>query len=528
MRAAVAIEWADRKWSRDEILPAFAPALRAGIEREFLRRHARGPRRDANLWLFDLHQMWRAAPKWIADARDTEDVDDVAHWAAKTCAGIHRDVHLDAFTLRHRLPVVPGDTEVGRLARARDWQWWRRQIRRAVFRYHDQFQRHLGRVHRRAQVYCSDVACAAQAARQRANERLLAQLDAVSDTGQTVPLSDVHGRSVANPTNRRNEVMTRLAGFERFADRHEHRALFATITCPSRFHCRHQDGRANAKWSGADPRAANNYLVKLWSRARAALARARVTFYGFRIVEPHHDGCPHWHALLWIAGGVPALKTVQDILRRYAMADSPTEAGARKVRTKFEVIDRAKGSAVGYVAKYIAKSIDGFGVGEDLFGNPAEAAASRIVAWARTWGIRQFQQIGGPSVTAWREYRRIRVDEQGRCPFSPDTPHLVPWMDASMRADWGAFYACMGSGRAQRTQLHREHRTVTLFGAPCVLLNRYGERPAPSVRGLLREGRLLVTHDAVWRVERRSDPARAARPWTRVNNCTPEPARGPP
>jgi hypothetical protein len=184
-------------------------------------------------------------------------------------------------------------------------------------------------------------------------------------------------------------------------------------TTPSRFHRFGADGQPNPKWQGATPKDAHAYLRAQWTRIRAAWHRQGISPYGFRVAEPHHDGFPHWHLLLFVppeqvgwftprrydADRQAAGRGMLGIAGAYAMEDSPGEAGAIRHRFTVKHIDPSKGSATGYIAKYISKNIDGFTeAGDDIgldfaSGKKASAAAQRVNTWASTWSIRQFQQI---------------------------------------------------------------------------------------------------------------------------------------
>lgn len=445
-------------------------------------------------------------------------------------------------------------THAGAIARLTDPLWWRRQIRAIHARNIEGAAISLGYVHRRAEVYCSDVTLHRRAEQRRRNAAALENTIATNEAGEEFTLADLAARSVANPRIRRGELMTRIRGFEEVARGLSHAADFVTLTCPSRMHARRSvSGDENPAYDGTTPREAQRYLTRVWARVRAAWDRAGIKPYGFRIAEPHHDGTPHWHMLIF----VPAerLQEMRRLLVRHALADSGEEAGARRNRIKFVSIDWRRGSAAGYVAKYVAKNIDGLHVGADLFGNDAVESSARVEAWASTWGIRQFQQIGGPPVGVWRELRRIP---------ETDCERVARARAAADAGDWRAYVEAMGG--AARPVLRVEmlvkgdkwakpskhgvsrplpskvrFRAVRCWplavatkeataedartGEFRPLLNRYGEPAGERPAGVLDRltGAIFDSLRHVWTIARKAFARGAAvvlRPWTGVNNCT--------
>lgn len=375
--------------------------------------------------------------------------------------------------------------------------WWRRALRRACARKTDQALRSAALIARFRAPYCAAPTLDKWRERQAENAKLLSMLVAIPSTGGApVSLQSLADASTSNPVNRRAELMTRVAGFERVAMTRGDVGLFLTITAPSRFHRYTGGGASNPNWQGETPVDAQLYLRSVWARARAKLARMGCSVYGFRVAEPHHDGCPHWHAFLFCRPG--AVDEVEQVCRQYAMAESPGEPGAEKNRFNAKRCDPGKGTAAGYIAKYIAKNIDGTGVDVDTeTGQKSSQSASRVRAWASTWGIRQFQQIGGAGVSVWRELRRVSR-QSVRPAESSEVEQIVQAADAG---DWAEYTRLMGGPTARRRDRPISVARESFDRATGeVFTGRYTD-PVPRVVGLAHALGLLVSRWIVWTIQ---------------------------
>lgn len=552
----------------------------------------------------DLCRKAEAEARQMAGLLDAVSVRVARARASKPAEWVKRlTVRVQAWTVRNDLrrrgledhiPRAKHTTAGGIVSRARDPIFWRRILRGIHAKVMEGAAIGLGLVHagRRGGCYVSAQSLKRRRGQRARNAEALARTVAVNERGEAETIANLAARGVANGAVRRAELMTRISGFELIANDLGHRATMVTVTCPSRMH-KWRRGKVmdtpNPAYDGTLPNQAQAYLAKQWARFRTAAARAGLGLYGFRIAEPHHDGCPHWHMLLWFK---PQTTKQADsslalglLLGRYFLSnDSPDEPGADTYRIKVEAIDPRKGSAVAYVAKYVAKNIDGMHVGADLYGNPALESSARVEAWASTWRIRQFQQIGGAPVTVWRELRRVHL---GAVPMDAaqqlhDALMMVnvAGVDAVMggpeseqdeaqriRAGWAAYTMAQGGPTAKR-----KAHTLRMLRDQHGEANRYGELGAPRAAGVQATTFERVTvgictfarprRDEVeserssWvtasvqpedkgsiprvvqrltavmqqrqgqieqRQRERAARGEAARPWTRVNNCTPEP-----
>lgn len=396
-------------------------------------------------------------------------------------------------TFPHPEPLNASKEEITcALARVFDPHWWHRSIRSYQDLILESVQIELGKVNKKHGIYSSNHCLKRKINQWRRNELILSNLVAESDAGDVLNLLDVAKTGVADLTNRRNELMTRMSGTEEYSKKHEHQGLFVTLTAPSKYHSYLTSPCIpNPKYKGHTPKQTQEYLNNVWQRVRAKLKRLNVDFYGLRVAEPHHDGTPHWHILIFAPKANIAL--IKNVISEHALKEDGNEHGAKKHRVTYLLSDPSKGSATGYMAKYIAKNIDGKNVGADEYGFDAINSALRTRAWASNWKIRQFQFFGLPSVTVWRESRRIATQELELAEITDDKLNEI--IEAADTGDWLSFMELLGGANMKLNE-----QPLRAFHIEKNSPNKYGEA-AKKILGMIYEGlEVIVTRTKVWKI----------------------------
>lgn len=403
--------------------------------------------------------------------------------------------------------------------------WWRGWLRRIAAAWREHLQIAVGNVSKKKHTYASKTCVTEWREQKRRTREFLKGLELEDEDGNRISLIEKYDGSVANPAIRRCELMTRIRGFENICNELGYVGEFYTLTAPSKYHATTKAGYRNHKWNGANPSDTQGYLTSLWARIRAKLHREEIRIFGIRVAEPHHDATPHWHMLMFM---LPEhAERVRAVIRDYAWQEDESELSsdkARKARFHAEAIDSEKGSATGYVAKYISKNIDGYaldGETDDESGELLKDTAPAVSAWAARWHIRQFQFIGGAPVTVYRELRRL-ADTETAHGLSVE---FAAVHDAADAGDWAGYVNAQGGAFVRRDDL----QVRTLYEARDEF-NQYGEETV-CIRGVydaaVGTGSPILTRLTQWKIvpKRAVDlavdvkgalaPSRSS-----VNNCT--------
>jgi hypothetical protein len=427
---------------------------------------------------------------------------------------------------KDKLDAVSAIASMSRLVNP---DWWLRQLKGQRTRWRESLLIAIGKVNRDASPYASKQAIREVRARRLSNLDYLKSCDLENiETGERFSLIDKVMASISNPEIRRMELMSTIAGTEKYAAANGDVGMFLTITTPSKYHPTRMVGKGDNKrvqrnhvWDkeAYTPKDAQRYLCGIWSKMRTAFKDSDLSVYGMRVVEPHHDATPHWHMMLFTK---PAMRQrVIDIMRKYAMKEDGNERGAAKNRFDCKHLNR--GGAAGYIAKYIAKNIDGYALeGERDYetGELLTDSAAAVTAWAATWRIPQFHPIGLPTMGSYRECRRIRSISLTET-FDEEVEAVRAAADAG---DFMAYMEAQGGANVPR-----EDQTVRVARRVAAELNAYDEE-VKKVVGIfaphLGDSRVYETRTTQWRivssavdVEVLTSKSAHGAPRSPVNNC---------
>ncbi|WP_172942545.1 replication endonuclease, partial [Escherichia coli] len=346
-----------------------------------------------------------------------------------------------------------------------------------------------------------------------------------------------------NPVHRKAEMMATMKGLELLAEARGDRAVFLTVTCPSKYHATTENGHPNPKWNGATMRDSSDYLVNTFFAAvRKKLNRDGLRWYGIRTVEPHHDGTVHWHMMVF--AHPDEIETIVSHVCDIAIQEDRHELGDDITpRFKAEYVDGSKGTPTSYIATYIGKNLDSRAVDgidpktgkprvDHETGKSMTESVERAIGWARLHRVRQFQFFGIPSRQVWRELRRL-ASQMARTPEGPQRLKDDA-MDAVLAAADAGCFATYIEKQGGVLVPRKDYLIRTAYDLADEL-NDYGEQSV-QIYGiwspLIGESSRVCTHPDNWKLVRRKPEQEGsahengfdlqgglAAPWTRGNNC---------
>ncbi|MCX6074930.1 MAG: replication endonuclease [Campylobacterales bacterium] len=196
-------------------------------------------------------------------------------------------------------------------------------------------------------LYSSDLEIV-RAKLQKQNDFLQFSYISNDQTGQVFSLKDCIVSSNHNPQRYYGEIQNRINTLEREALNAGLTPVFLTMTLPSEYHEMKQiSGKLeyNPKFNKSSPKDNVKILTKLWAKLRQDRSLKELTkdqrMY-YRVNEPHKDGTPHTHILLFIPKD--QIDRVETAFKRLFIP----------VGNKFEKNIK---SASSYIMKYISKTL---------------------------------------------------------------------------------------------------------------------------------------------------------------------------
>lgn len=249
-------------------------------------------------------------------------------------------------------------------ARLKDRKWWGRQITQLA----DEMREHqaqmagmLGGKHS-AMSCCSDATVEIfRERKERTDHALKSQFKAKMDLSGNATVFSLYDIAESSKKARLNELFLNIKALETIAESNSYGCAFITLTAAPEFHSNPKRGKNN--YDGSTARAANASIQKDWRSILDGLDNIGVkrksgSYFGFRVVELHEDGCPHWHILLFFDKALGIIESVEaSVQRLYKNRGSYFEFQKDDIIRVIEKTDEETAKPSSYIFKYIAYAL---------------------------------------------------------------------------------------------------------------------------------------------------------------------------
>ena len=377
--------------------------------------------------------------------------------------------------------------------RLADPLWWRRQGRKRIraIREHLWTKLHATKIRGGASPDALYLSKQQDSAINDWAEKNLLVMPLKSGSGKSVKIFSPPVVKKAR-LKRRAAVLCRFDGLAKAAEKMGLVGVFITVTCPSKMHpTTTVSGKRveNSAWDGTEPRSAAAWLSGGWARVRSsAWVKRSGRFEFLKVVEPHADGTPHLHIIVFIKKD--DVLEAEEVFRRCFKARERDGESRFRYGLKFEQ-KRDVGKIGGYMAKYLAKSI---GVNEKNVeaGVDGETGDS-VLAWRRAHNLRSFSSSSGLSVI-WQKARAGQLDDAVESAIFEENADFVKMVKAAKTGDSLSFDE-ISKNRFKLYSIESENRygeivktpfgcqdvetgEIFMFSAKCAVVNEKEERQA--------------------------------------------------
>ena len=186
--------------------------------------------------------------------------------------------------------------------------------------------------------------------------------------------------------------------------------LFLTLSLPPAYHRNPSQGRRGGWQEGLTPIVGIEELQRRWRRIRARLRKEGIAQLGLWTQEPHEDGTPHRHLLIWVARD-HAARLVEIYRSVFEDGHEAFEGGVAVNVKRWNAAEDGKPSS--YIMKYLTKTFAG---GEEHVDQTEGAErhlenADRVAAWRRgAPGKRSYDFVGlkPGAIGVWTKVASLR------------------------------------------------------------------------------------------------------------------------